>query len=100
MQVDEIESDNEFNSSETTQTPVFRSSYSTPPIHRHSRDWSPISLHNVDTRSSRSSVQDFSLFNKIRTSIYGNHLFRQLSIRSSADNVNHEVHRKTIFLQN
>jgi hypothetical protein len=93
MLVDEIESENESNSTETTSLPVLRSTYSYP---AYNRDRSPVSLPDVDRHFHRSSSQDLSLINKfvsnVRTSIYGNTLFRQLTHRHSSDNINDEVH--------
>ncbi len=94
MFVDETESENEYNSSETMLQPVLRS---TSFIKRQDRGWSPISLYLAGKQCYRLSTEDPTLFDKVfsnvRASVQGYHIFRQFKNRQSNNDIIEEVVR-------
>jgi len=99
MLLDEIESENEYNSLETPSVPVLRS---TPYIKRQDRVWSPISLHLVGKQCYRFSNEEYSRSDKVgsnvRASVHGHNIFRQFKSRHSADHIIEEVEWKIFFI--
>jgi hypothetical protein len=99
MLLDEIESENEYNSLETPSVPVLRS---TPYIKRQDRVWSPISLHLVGKQFYRFSNEEYSRSDKVgsnvRASVHGHNIFRQFKSRHSADQIIIEEVEWKIFL--
>jgi len=95
MLLDEIETENEYNSYETTSVPVLRSTLSTPFIKRQDRVWSPISLHLTGRQRYRLSTDESSLIDKVvsnvRTSTYGHNIFKQCRNRHSDNDIIREV---------
>ncbi|CAF4539058.1 unnamed protein product [Rotaria sp. Silwood1] len=94
MLFDEIASENEYNSSESTTPPILHSSLSTPVIDTHRRSWSPISLRSVENQSRQSSIEDLCLLNKfvkdVRTSFHEKSIFGQLIQRYCFGNHNRQ----------
>ncbi len=93
----EIKSENEYNSPETTSLPVLRPCLTTPTTKPDDRTGLRASVRSVGKDFNRSSSQDSSLLNKVvlnfRTSI-----IRQMTHRYPSDTVTNEVDHKIFFI--
>ncbi len=90
MLFDDIESEHEYNSLETTIQPVLRSSFAGPYYKRQDRNWLPLNITSAGRQRYRLSTGD-KVISNVRISVNGQNIFKPFKSRYSADDIIKEV---------